>query len=123
MEEVKMETNRVRMNFSTTSKGFAQMDITVEFPTVEESKNAMNEAIKALRSVLKENNIKEAGSDEQERLMKETTTTTQTLDTIKSDDGMFGYEGLAHQELTEERINQMREEVKKYEASAESVIF
>ena len=64
MEEVKMETNRVRMNFSTTSKGFAQMDITVEFPTVEESKNAMNEAIKALRSVLKENNIKEAGSDE-----------------------------------------------------------
>ena len=55
--------------------------------------------------------------------MKETTTPTQTLDTIKSDDGMFGYEGLARQQLTEERINQMREEVKKYEASAESVIF
>lgn len=63
MEEVKLEENRVRMNFSTTAKGFAQMDITVEFPTVEESKSAMNNAIKALREVLKENGIKEAGSE------------------------------------------------------------
>lgn len=63
MEEVKLEANRVRMNFSTNSKGFAQMDITVEFPTVEESKTAMNSAIKALREVLKENDIKEAGSE------------------------------------------------------------
>ena len=63
MEEVKLEANRVRMNFSTNAKGFAQMDITVEFPTVEESKTAMNSAIKALRDVLKENGIKEAGSE------------------------------------------------------------
>lgn len=63
MEEVKLEANRVRMNFSTNAKGFAQMDITVEFPTVEESKTAMNNAIKALRGVLKENDIKEAGSE------------------------------------------------------------
>ena len=63
MEEVKLETNRVRMNFSTNAKGFAQMDITVEYPTVEESKTAMSSAIKALREVLKENDIKEAGSE------------------------------------------------------------
>lgn len=63
MGEVKLEANRVRMNFSTNAKGFAQMDITVEYPTVEESKTAMNSAIKALREVLKENGIKEAGSE------------------------------------------------------------
>lgn len=53
---------RVRMNITTTAKGFAQMDITVEFPTVNESKEAMDSAIKALREVLKENNIAEAGT-------------------------------------------------------------
>lgn len=54
--------NRVRMNITTSAKGFAQMDITVEFPTVNESKEAMDSAIKALREVLKENNIAEAGT-------------------------------------------------------------
>lgn len=62
MNEITLEQQRVRMNFSTNAKGFAQMDITVEFPTVDESKTAMNEAIKALREVLKENNIAEAGT-------------------------------------------------------------
>ena len=62
MEETTLEQQRVRMNFSTNAKGFAPMDITVEFPTVDESKTAMNEAIKALREVLKENNIAEAGT-------------------------------------------------------------
>ncbi len=62
MENVTLEQQRVRMNFSTSAKGFAQMDITCEFPTVEESKNAMNEAIKALREVLAKNNIAEAGT-------------------------------------------------------------
>lgn len=62
MEEKTLEQQRVRMNFSTNAKGFAQLDITVEFPTVDESKTAMNEAIKALREVLKENNIAEAGT-------------------------------------------------------------
>lgn len=62
MNETTLEQQRVRMNFSTNAKGFAQMDITVEFPTVDESKTAMNEAIKALREVLKENNIAEAGT-------------------------------------------------------------
>lgn len=54
--------NRVRMNFTTNAKGFAQMDITVEFPTVDESKEAMDLAIKSLREVLASNNIAEAGT-------------------------------------------------------------
>ena len=62
MDEKTLEQQRVRMNFSTNAKGMAQMDITCEFPTVEQSKNAMNEAIKALRKVLAENNIAEAGT-------------------------------------------------------------
>lgn len=60
--EKTLEQQRVRMNFATNAKGFAQMDITVEFPTVDESKAAMDSAIKALREVLKENNIAEAGT-------------------------------------------------------------
>lgn len=60
MEELTLDQQRVRMNFSTNSKGMAQMDITCEFPTVEQSKTAMSEAIKALREVLAENNIAEA---------------------------------------------------------------
>lgn len=57
-----LNQNRVRMNITTNAKGFAQMDITVEFPTVKESQEAMDSAIKALREVLKENNIAEAGT-------------------------------------------------------------
>ena len=62
MNELTLEQQRVRMNFSTNAKGMAQMDITVEFPTVEESKTAMSDAIKALREVLAANNIAEAGT-------------------------------------------------------------
>lgn len=62
MDEMTLEQQRVRMNFSTNAKGFAQMDITCEFPTVEQTKTAMDSAIKALREVLKENGIAEAGT-------------------------------------------------------------
>ena len=62
MNEVTLDQQRVRMNFSTNAKGMAQMDITCEFPTVEQSKTAMSEAIKALREVLSENGIAEAGT-------------------------------------------------------------
>lgn len=62
MNEITLDQQRVRMNFSTNVKGMAQMDITVEFPTVEESKTAMSDAIKALREVLAANNIAEAGT-------------------------------------------------------------
>lgn len=58
-----LNQNRVRMNFTTNAKGFAQMDITVEFPTVNESKEAMDKAIKALKDVLKENNIAEVSTN------------------------------------------------------------
>lgn len=57
-----LEQQRVRMNFSTNAKGLAQMDITVEFPTVDESKDAMDKAIKALREVLAANGIAEVGT-------------------------------------------------------------
>lgn len=57
-----LEQQRVRMNFTTNAKGFAQLDITCEFPTVEESASAMDNAIKSLRKVLADNKIAEAGT-------------------------------------------------------------
>lgn len=60
--EKTLEQQRVRMNFTTNAKGFAQLDITCEFPTVEESASAMDNAIKSLRKVLADNNIAEAGT-------------------------------------------------------------
>ena len=62
MNEVTLDQQRVRMNFSTNSRGLAQMDITCEFPSVEQSAKAMDDAIKALRKVLSDNNIAEAGT-------------------------------------------------------------
>lgn len=60
--EKTLEQQRVRMNFCTNAKGFAQLDITCEFPTVEESASAMDNAIKSLRKVLADNKIAEAGT-------------------------------------------------------------
>ena len=57
-----LEQQRVRMNFTTNAKGFAQLDITCEFPTVKESASAMDNAIKSLRKVLADNKIAEAGT-------------------------------------------------------------
>ena len=50
------------MKFSTNAKGFAQLEITCEFPTDEESAAAMDNAIKSLRKVLADNKIAEAGT-------------------------------------------------------------
>ena len=61
MEET-LEQQRVRMKFSTNAKGFAQLEITCEFPTVEESAAAMDNAIKSLRKVLADNKRAEAGT-------------------------------------------------------------
>ena len=61
MEET-LEQQRVRMKFSTNAKGFAQLEITCEFPTVEDSSAAMDNAIKSLRNVLADNKIAEAGT-------------------------------------------------------------
>ena len=65
MEEqnVTIPTTRVRMNFTTTAKGLAQLDITAEAPTVEETSKLMSEAVPALRKILDENGIKEAGRE------------------------------------------------------------
>jgi len=62
MEGITLEQQRVRMNFSTNAKGFAQINITCEFPTVDDTAKAMDGAIKALRTVLKDNGIAEAGT-------------------------------------------------------------
>lgn len=60
--EKTLEQQRVRMNIKTNAKGFAQLDITCEFPTVEEGASAMDNAIKSLRKVLADNKIAEEGT-------------------------------------------------------------
>lgn len=54
---------RVRMNFTQTAKGLAQMDCTAEATTVEEASKMMNDTIDALRKILEEKGIKEAGRE------------------------------------------------------------
>ena len=56
MEE-QIPSTRVRMNISTNAKGKAQIDITAEFPTVEESAANLNSAIKEMKKVLEENGL------------------------------------------------------------------
>ncbi|MDR0676613.1 MAG: hypothetical protein LBF97_06205 [Elusimicrobiota bacterium] len=51
--------NRVRMNLSQTSKGLVQIDITVEFQTVDESSENLDKAIKSARKIIAENGLKE----------------------------------------------------------------
>jgi hypothetical protein len=45
------EQSRVRMNFAQTAKGFVQMDVTVEFPTVDEAEKEGGRAIDAYRRI------------------------------------------------------------------------
>lgn len=59
MEET--TNKRVRMNISLTAKGLAQWDCTAEFDSPEESAKKLDEAIKLLRSTIKQNGLKEAG--------------------------------------------------------------
>lgn len=54
---------RVRMNFTQTAKGLAQLDCTAEAPTVDEASKMMNDTIDALRKILEEKGIKEAGRE------------------------------------------------------------
>lgn len=54
---------RVRMNVAITAKGFAQWDLTCESSTIEETQNNLDSAIKAIRKVIKDNGLKEAGSE------------------------------------------------------------
>lgn len=59
MEET--TNKRVRMNISLTAKGLAQWDCTAEFDSPEESAEKLGEAIKLLRSTIKQNGLKEVG--------------------------------------------------------------
>ena len=56
MEET--TNKRVRMNISLTAKGLAQWDCTTEFDSPEESAKKLDEAIKLLRSTIKQNGLK-----------------------------------------------------------------
>lgn len=50
---------RVRINLSETAKGLIQWDITAEFETVEETKQALSAAIDAAREIIKEKGLQE----------------------------------------------------------------
>jgi hypothetical protein len=60
MEEWKTN-RRVRMNLSETAKGLWQMDCTAEFETAAECEKELDAAIKAARSVMAKNGLKEVG--------------------------------------------------------------
>jgi hypothetical protein len=60
MEEQKT-SKRVRMNLSQSAKGLFQIDATAEFETVEDCKAQLDKAIKAVREIIADNNLKEAG--------------------------------------------------------------
>jgi tripartite-type tricarboxylate transporter receptor subunit TctC len=56
------ETKRTRMNVNLTAKGQAQWDVTAEYATPEETKAALSAAIDAVREVIREKGLVEAGS-------------------------------------------------------------
>lgn len=61
-----MEENvqsRVRMNLALTAKGTGQWNLTSEFSTVSESAENLSAAIDAVRKIMKEKNIPEAGKE------------------------------------------------------------
>jgi len=51
---------RTRMNVSITAKGLAQWDTTAEYPTPEQAKQALGEAIDGVREIIKEKGLTEA---------------------------------------------------------------
>jgi len=52
--------SRVRMNLSTTAKGFVQWDVTVEFPSLAESKDNLSSAIDEVKALIKAKGLEEA---------------------------------------------------------------
>lgn len=56
------QTNqRVRMNLSETAKGLIQWDVTAEFDDVEITAQKLDEAIKAVKEVIRKNGLTEVG--------------------------------------------------------------
>lgn len=52
------EGSRVRFNFGMNAKGMVQMDLTVEFPTVEETAIEAEKAIAAYRAICEKKGLK-----------------------------------------------------------------
>ena len=59
MEET--TNQRVRMNLNLTAKGLVQWDITAEFPTVDETRENLDKALKEVKKVIADNGYTEAG--------------------------------------------------------------
>ena len=58
MPELDLKTeSRVRMNFGMNAKGLVQLDVTVEFPTVEEAQEAAVKAIEAYKAICVEKGL------------------------------------------------------------------
>lgn len=55
--EQETKTTRVRANFSTNSKGLAQLDITAEAPTVKEMEELLSQAIDSVEKTLSSKKI------------------------------------------------------------------
>ena len=60
MEEMTKET-RVKMSANLNAKGSVQWDITSEFPTLNESAENLDAALKKMQSIIKDNGYSEAG--------------------------------------------------------------
>lgn len=54
---------RVRLAFSQTAKGFAQMDITSEAADADAAAKALDAAVKGMRAVFAANGLVEAGKE------------------------------------------------------------
>jgi len=54
---MEQSNKRVRINVSTTAKGFCQWEATAEFESVEETKKNLADAITAAREVIKEQGL------------------------------------------------------------------
>jgi len=54
------EVERVKMTVNTTAKGMAQWEVTVDFPSVEESAKNLNNAIDRVRTIIAEKGLTEA---------------------------------------------------------------
>lgn len=52
------EGKRVRFNFGMNTKGLIQMDLTVEFPTTEETAAEAEKAIDAYRAICEKKGLK-----------------------------------------------------------------
>jgi Cys-tRNA synthase (O-phospho-L-seryl-tRNA:Cys-tRNA synthase) len=61
--EVEVQDQRIRIHLSQTAKGLVQIDVTAEFPTIEDTEKNLDEAVKAARRVIAANTMKEVGGE------------------------------------------------------------